>query len=91
MISSDDCPRCGTIRQEIGNGMIGKCEKCGFIQCPSCGQEAIEKFCVDCMIHIDEKRDGIHSVGMCPDCNLEIFEKIRNTNQYERRKRETNI
>lgn len=84
---NDDCPRCGTIRQEIGNGMIGECEKCGFQSCPFCREEAIEGFCVNCVLHIVERGYEIHSVGMCSNCDLEIFEKIKRFDQYKRRKK----
>lgn len=74
--NSSNCPKCGHFRNDIGNGMIEECKFCGFQECPICGDGLTKDgFCIGCLGHMTES--SFHSVGMCPDCDLKIFEGLK--------------
>jgi len=73
---NSNCPKCGYFRNEIGNEMIEKCKFCGFQECPLCGDGLTKDgFCLICLGHMTES--NFHSVGMCSDCDLKIFEGLK--------------
>lgn len=72
------CPNCGEMRNDAGNSMICKCENCGFQECPLCGDELNNGYCLGCHGHMT--LENYHSIGECPECiNLgKAFEEINN-------------
>lgn len=60
------CPKCGGMRYDAGNCMICKCENCGYQECPMCGGELDNGYCLGCHGHMTP--ENYHIIGECPEC-----------------------
>lgn len=63
---TENCPKCGGFRYGLGNGMMAKCEGCGYQECPNCGERLTDNYCLGCHIHMAP--ENCHVIGECSEC-----------------------
>lgn len=80
------CPKCGGIRHDAGNCMIYKCENCGYQECPLCGNELDDGYCVGC--HGHRALGSYHSVGECPECVEKYGIELSESGKWRQRRDE---